>query len=108
MTDIDRRDLIKHGAALALLGGALPAGLLAAPRFSRYPFTLGVASGDPVPDGFVLWTRLAPEPQTPDGGMPARDVAVRWEVSEDPGFRRIVRRIVFARQARRRIGMAHP
>jgi alkaline phosphatase D len=27
-----------------------------------YPFTLGVASGDPSPDGFVLWTRLAPIP----------------------------------------------
>jgi alkaline phosphatase D len=90
MTNIDRRDLIK-GSALALLGGAIPTELLAAPRFKHYPFTLGVASGDPVPDGFVLWTRLAPEPQTPDGGMPVRDVPVRWEVSEDPGFRRIVR-----------------
>ena len=91
MTEIDRRDMMRHGAALALLGGALPARLLAAPRFTRYPFTLGVAAGDPLADGFVLWTRLAPEPQTPDGGMPAVDVRVRWEVSEDPGFRHIVR-----------------
>ena len=34
------------------------------------PFTLGVASGDPVPDGVVLWTRLAPDPLVPGGGMP--------------------------------------
>ena len=36
----------------------------ASPRrsFNAYPFTLGVASGDPLPDGVVLWTRLAPEP----------------------------------------------
>ena len=35
-----------------------------------YPFTLGVASGDPTPDGVVLWTRLAPRPLD-GGGMPA-------------------------------------
>jgi PhoD-like phosphatase, N-terminal domain len=35
---------------------------IGAPRFSDYPFSLGVASGDPLPDGVVLWTRLAPEP----------------------------------------------
>ena len=57
------------------------------------PFTLGVASGDPAPDGVVLWTRLAPDPLAPDGGMPAGQVTpVRWEVAADEGFRRIVRR----------------
>src|SRR5690348_14421679 len=58
------------------------------------PFTLGVASGDPAEDGFVLWTRLAPEPLADDGlgGMPPRDVPVDWEVASDEGFRRIVRR----------------
>lgn len=34
----------------------------AAPKFSSYPFTLGVASGDPLSDSVVLWTRLAPDP----------------------------------------------
>ena len=29
--------------------------------FDAYPFSLGVASGDPLPDGIVLWTRLAPD-----------------------------------------------
>ena len=32
-----------------------------------YPFTLGVASGDPLPDGFVIWTRLAPLFNAEDG-----------------------------------------
>ncbi len=38
------------------------------------PFTLGVATGDPAPDGFVIWTRLAPDPLADDGlgGMPTR------------------------------------
>src|SRR5688572_5954444 len=59
-----------------------------------YAFTLGVASGDPKPDGVVLWTRLAPEPLALDGlgGMPDRSVNVWWEVAEDENFRRIVRR----------------
>jgi hypothetical protein len=30
--------------------------------FSDYPFKLGVASGTPSADGFVLWTRLCPDP----------------------------------------------
>ncbi|HEY1175067.1 MAG TPA: PhoD-like phosphatase N-terminal domain-containing protein, partial [Phytomonospora sp.] len=40
------------------------------------PFTLGVASGDPTPDGVVLWTRLAVEPFAEDGlgGMPGRPI----------------------------------
>ncbi|MCW6003412.1 alkaline phosphatase D family protein [Micromonospora sp. CPCC 205371] len=59
-----------------------------------YVFTLGVASGDPTPDGVVLWTRLAPEPLALDGfaGMPNQAVTVRWEIAEDDDFRRIVRR----------------
>jgi len=55
-----------------------------------YPFTLGVASGDPTPDGAVLWTRLAPAPLS-GGGMPQRNVPVDWEVARDEGFRRTVR-----------------
>ncbi|ACQ81141.1 Alkaline phosphatase [Beutenbergia cavernae DSM 12333] len=57
-------------------------------------FTLGVASGDPHPDGVVLWTRLAPEPLALDGlgGMPDIAVNVAWDVAEDEGFRRVVRR----------------
>jgi alkaline phosphatase D len=57
------------------------------------PLTLGVASGDPAPDGFVLWTRLAPVPLARDGrgGMPARDVEVEWQVADDAAFRHVVR-----------------
>ena len=57
------------------------------------PFTLGVASGYPEPGAVVLWTRLAPEPLAPGGGMPreADAVPVDWEVAEDDGFRRIRR-----------------
>lgn len=91
MAQFNRRTLIKTGLSLALWAGADAPGLLARTRFTHDPFTLGVAAGDPWPDGFVIWTRLAPEPQAPDGGMPPHDVPVRWEVAEDPGFRKIAR-----------------
>jgi len=60
------------------------------------PFGLGVASGAPRADGFVLWTRLAPEPlssnpETP-GGMSGADVTLRYEIATDPGMAKIVRR----------------
>ncbi|GAA0232960.1 alkaline phosphatase D family protein [Cryptosporangium japonicum] len=53
-------------------------------------FTLGVASGDPLPDGVVLWTRLAPRPLE-GGGMPPVPIPVRWEVAADERFRTLVR-----------------
>jgi alkaline phosphatase D len=70
--------------------GAMPRNLLANPRFGADPFTLGVASGDPASDGFVLWTRLAPRPLEPLGGMEPRPVAVRWEVAGDARFQTLV------------------
>ncbi|MFI7706266.1 alkaline phosphatase D family protein [Nonomuraea sp. NPDC049480] len=54
------------------------------------PFTLGVASGEPMPDGVVLWTRLAVDPLSADparpGGMAQRAVEVRWQLAEDDRF----------------------
>ncbi len=60
-------------------------------RFASHPFTLGVASGYPTVDGVALWTRLAPSPLD-GGGMAPDPVRVAWEVAEDEGFKRIVRK----------------
>jgi alkaline phosphatase D len=54
-----------------------------------YPFKLGVASGDPAPDGVVLWTRLAPDPVN-SGGMPPEDVLVHWQVAKDEKMTKVV------------------
>ncbi|MHC5719846.1 MAG: PhoD-like phosphatase N-terminal domain-containing protein, partial [Nostoc sp.] len=59
-------------------------------RFSGYPFSLGVASGDPLPDGVVIWTRLAPNPLS-GGGMPLVNVPVRWQVALDENMKQVVR-----------------
>ncbi|HCL0418563.1 TPA: PhoD-like phosphatase N-terminal domain-containing protein, partial [Salmonella enterica subsp. enterica serovar Typhi] len=77
------------GLAIAQSMGAMEVN--AAPRFSEYPFTLGVASGDPLSDSVVLWTRLAPDPLN-GGGMPNEAVSVKWELAEDERFRRVVKR----------------
>ncbi|TDE02024.1 alkaline phosphatase, partial [Jiangella asiatica] len=60
-------------------------------RLPDYPFTLGVASGDPLPDAVVIWTRLAPRTLEPFGGLGPRPVLVQWQVAEDDQFRRVVR-----------------
>lgn len=62
-----------------------------AQRLGGYPFTLGVASGDPLPDGVVLWTRLAPDPLN-GGGMPQRSVAVEWQIATDERMQQVVQR----------------
>ena len=83
------------GAALAGAGWVLaaptPAVAARRARFDRDPFTLGVASGYPRADGMVLWTRLAPEPYTIDGGAGWADLTLDFEIAEDPSFRRRVR-----------------
>jgi len=81
------------GATAALLVTDRNPGAWAVPRAATDdPFTLGVASGDPTPTGVVLWTRLAPRPLDPDGGMPARAVPVDWEVATGPRMVDVVAR----------------
>lgn len=63
-----------------------------APNIAEMPFTLGVAAGDPDAAGFVIWTRLAPKPFEPLSGLEPTPYPVRWDVAEDPAFRRIVAR----------------
>ena len=53
-------------------------------------FTLGVASGTPKLDGFILWTRLAPDPLN-GGGMPAGIAEIRVRVCTDEAMRNTVR-----------------
>jgi len=88
-----RRSLIKTFGAAA---GALVAVPLvsreafAQVSFSDDPFKLGIAAGDPSPNGFVIWTRLAPKPFEIGFGMDTRPVEVEWEVASDDKFATIV------------------
>lgn len=101
-----RRSFVWHGGITAgLLGG--PAILRASEpqvRWKHFPFTLGVASGAPAVDGFVAWTRLAPnplcsDPQSP-GGMEGGDIRLRCEVAADPAMHFLVSSETAVAQAR--------
>ena len=84
----DRRRLLQLAAA-ATAALWLPRSAWAQHRWAANPFSLGVASGSPAPDGVVLWTRLLP--LTGDS-LGAQSVPVHWEVAHDEGFARIVQR----------------
>ena len=89
-SSVSRRGLM---LALGAGGVALGAGhaALADPVFAEYPFQLGIAAGDPTPDGFVIWTRLAPRPLEIGHGMPSAPVPVKWEVATDRSFSNVAR-----------------
>jgi alkaline phosphatase D len=78
-----RRHLLKLAAATAA-SSWLPRSAWAQPKLASDPFQLGVASGSPLHDSVVLWTRLM------DVREPA--VTVQWEVAHDEAFSRIVQR----------------
>ncbi len=84
---LTRRTIIGAAAAAPALLGFGRANALTSERL----FSFGVASGDPTPDGVVLWTRLATRPLAGDGGMGTARVPVRWEIYDDDGARHLVR-----------------
>jgi alkaline phosphatase D len=86
---ITRRDLLRLGLAAAaapLVSSLARAATSSKPIFSGYPYTLGVASGYPSPHGFVLWTRLAPQPFEHDGGMLPQRCEVSYDIADDEHF----------------------
>ena len=89
-----RRRFLAHTAALsglALLGERVEGRTLRRIRFDGDPFSLGVASGDSASTSAVIWTRLAPRPLEPEGGLPRTNVEVSWEVGADEAMKTIVR-----------------
>jgi alkaline phosphatase D len=76
MTEVTRRRLL-GGAALGTIGlAACTTAPKAAPGFAgELAFLHGVASGDPLPGGVILWTRVTPL----SGSGP---VTVAWEMFE--------------------------
>ena len=76
-----RRDFLRSivGLLLTPLAGLRGGRAVAAeaPRFDH-----GVASGDPLSDGFILWTRVSGA----EGSVP-----VRWRVASDPAMKQRVR-----------------
>jgi len=92
-----RRDI--HLAALALalqpwrqLSAQTGPTPVAAPRWRSNPFALGVASGQPRPDGVVLWTRLLPDSEEIWPLSQRLTVIVSYEIYSDEAGRQAVQR----------------
>ncbi|MEO1089445.1 MAG: alkaline phosphatase D family protein [Pseudomonadota bacterium] len=79
--------LVASGAGFGFAGSGW-----AQSRFTKDPFTLGVASSVPRPNAVTIWTRLAPEPLTPTGGLDPVDHAVMWELATDDAFGSVIAR----------------
>jgi alkaline phosphatase/alkaline phosphatase D len=90
-SSIDRRTLLR--AAGLSTGATLVAGatLAGAATGAQAAFQHGVASGDPLPGGILLWTRVTPTPQALPGSGVGPDVEVVWQVGTDPDFSTVVR-----------------
>ena len=84
-----RREFLQQLAAASALS-ATGRGQAASPAFdypigAPLPFAHGVASGDPLADRVIVWTRITEV--TPS----ASQIPVRWFVARDPAMQQIVR-----------------
>lgn len=87
MPRIRRRSVIRAGGAAAL---AVPALSLPFARAQTDVFRHGVASGDPLPDRVILWTRVTPAADAVPGSGRGPQVAVTWQVATDADFTSVV------------------
>jgi alkaline phosphatase D len=82
------------GAAASLVAAPALAKLIAGSNWATNPFGLGVAAGAPSTDGFVLWTKLAPQPmhEDPDapGGITGPSVEIAYKIASDDAMKHVV------------------
>ncbi|MGW4564652.1 alkaline phosphatase D family protein [Streptomyces sp. NPDC004561] len=85
-----RRTVVKAAAATAVLAGPLAAALPARAAADTPAFLHGVASGDPLPDGVLLWTRVTPTSGAIPGSGMGPDTEVSWVVARDKALTSVV------------------
>ncbi|WP_027660369.1 alkaline phosphatase D family protein [Salinispora fenicalii] len=83
---LDRRTLLRIAGASAGTAVLASAALAGPAGATGSAFRHGVASGDPLPDGILLWTRLTPTEESQPGSGAGPEVTVTWQVAADPDF----------------------
>ncbi|QCQ92949.1 alkaline phosphatase [Rhodococcus sp. SGAir0479] len=83
-----RGSMVFAGAGLA---AAVTTGRASAETPSPAVFGHGVASGDPLPDRVIIWTRVTPSAEAVPGSGRGRPVSVSWQVAADADFADVVR-----------------
>jgi alkaline phosphatase D len=91
---MDRRTFLRLGVGGLAAAAAQPVLVRRAADAlpAEGPFGHGVASGDPLADRAILWTRVTPSPEATPGSGLGRATQVRWEVATDGAFERVVGR----------------
>ena len=87
MTRLTRRDFLKAsamGMGAVVVSTGLAGCVFDSDDKRSTEFTHGVASGDPLADGVVLWTRVVPDKDF------EKAVSVAWEVATDKDFETLV------------------
>ncbi|MER5524676.1 alkaline phosphatase D family protein [Streptomyces sp. NPDC002677] len=90
-----RRTVVKAAAAtagIAVVAAPLAAALPARAASDAPAFLHGIASGDPLPDGVLLWTRVTPSPDATPGSGVGADTEVSWIVATDKALTNVVSR----------------
>ncbi|WP_075735736.1 alkaline phosphatase D family protein [Streptomyces acidiscabies] len=88
-----RRTVVKAAAATAVLAGPLAAALPARAASETAPaFLHGLASGDPLADGVLLWTRVTPTAEALPGSGLGPDTEVEWVIARDKALTDIAAR----------------
>ncbi|MGW5381293.1 alkaline phosphatase D family protein [Nocardia sp. NPDC003963] len=83
---LDRRTVLRAGVVTAATAALpVPTATAASPVFAH-----GVASGDPLPDSVILWTRVTVGPDAVPGSGAGDPAVVHWEIATDPGFTGVV------------------
>ena len=81
---ISRRSFLKGSALLSVMPMSLT---LSGCTFKTNPFSHGIASGDPLHDAVIIWTRVTiPEEITQVVDINSLVLSVRWQVSTSSSF----------------------
>ena len=88
---VDRRTLLRLAGLSAGAGLVAAATRPAEAHAAAGPFQHGVASGDPLPGGILLWTRVTPTAESVPGSGQGPEVTVTWQIAADAGFSSVVR-----------------
>ncbi|WP_245816219.1 alkaline phosphatase D family protein [Rhodococcus maanshanensis] len=92
LPSLSRRTLLKSSAALAGAGLTVAAaGTAAAAAAPAVGFAHGVASGDPLPDRVIIWTRVTPSADALPGSGVGETISLKWQMARDPAFAAVVR-----------------
>jgi alkaline phosphatase D len=91
LSGLPRRTVLRAAAGVTVAGAGVTVLAAAEPAAAATAaFRHGVASGDPLPDGILLWTRVTPTPEAVPGSGLGPETDVGWQVAADAGFTVVV------------------